>query len=100
MTAEAKKFERTMQLPEVLDLNAAAPFAGELLSYRGNDLVADGSHVQRIGGQAVQVLLSAVMTWQQDGFSLRIVEPSAALKEVVDLLGIPEGELLNKETAA
>jgi chemotaxis protein CheX len=70
------------------------------LSYRGNDLQVDGAQVQRIGGQVVQVLLSARMTWQQDGLNLRVVKPSAAFAEVVELLGIGEGELLDKEVVA
>ena len=97
MSVEAQDFERTIQLPEVLDLNAATPLAGELLSYRGNDLVADASQVQRIGGQGAQVLLSAAATWRQDGFKLRVVKPSAAFRDVIELLGIGEGELLDKE---
>jgi chemotaxis protein CheX len=94
------QFERTLQLPEVLDLNAAAPLAGELLSYRGGDLAADASRVQRIGGQAIQVLMSARMSWEQDGMKLRIVNPSAAFTSVVELLGIAEGELLEKGEGA
>jgi len=94
------RFERTLQLPDVLDLNAAAPLAGELLSYRGNDLLADASRVQRIGGQAIQVLMSARMTWEQDGMKMRVVKPSPAFKDVVELLGIGDGELLDKEKMA
>jgi chemotaxis protein CheX len=97
MADKVRKFERTLQLPEVLDLNAAAPLAGELLSYRGNDLMADASQVKRLGAQAVQVLMSARMAWDQDGMRLRIVQPSAAFKDVVELLGIADGELLDKE---
>jgi chemotaxis protein CheX len=89
-----------LQLPEVLDVNAAAPLAGELLSYRGNDLLADASRVQRVGGQAIQVLMSARMTWEQDGMKLKLVKPSAALRDVVGALGIGDGELLDKEDMA
>jgi chemotaxis protein CheX len=97
VSVEPDNFERTLQLPEVLDLNAATPLAGELLSFRGNDLAADASQVQRIGAQGVQVLLSAVATWRQDGFKLRVVKPSAAFRDVIESLGISEGELLDKE---
>ena len=100
MASPPTRFERTLQLPEVLDVNAAAPLAGELLSYRGNDLLADASRVQRVGGQAIQVLMSARMTWEQDGMKLRVVKPSAAFKDVVELLGIGDGKLLDKEQIA
>ena len=97
MSDKARTFERTLQLPEVLDLNAAAPLAGELLTYRGTDLMADASQVKRLGGQAVQVLMSARMTWDQDGSRLRVVNPSQTFRDVVELLGIGDGELLDKE---
>jgi chemotaxis protein CheX len=86
-----------LQLPEVLDMNAAAPLAGELVTYRGNDLQADASQVQRIGGQGVQVLLSALATWQHDGFKFSVVQPSAVFKDVIEVLGINHGELLGRE---
>jgi chemotaxis protein CheX len=96
----ARRFQRTLQLPEVLDVNATAPLAGELLSYRGNDLLADASRVQRVGGQAIQVLMSARMTWERDGMKLRVVNPSPAFRDVVGVLGIGDGELLDKEEVA
>jgi chemotaxis protein CheX len=100
MANTAARFERTLQLPEVLDVNAAGPLVGELLSYRGNDLLADASRVQRIGGQAIQVLMSARMTWGQDGMKFKVVNPSPAFKDVVEVLGIGDGELLDKEDVA
>jgi len=97
VSAIPQTLERTLQLPEVLDMNAAAPLAGELVTYRGNDLQVDASQVHRIGGQGVQVLLSALATWQQDGFNVSVVKPSAAFRDVIEVLGINEGELLGKE---
>ena len=94
MSAIANALERTVQLPPVMDLNAAAPLAGDLLTYRGNDLLADASQVERIGGQGVQVLLSALATWREDGSKFKVVNPSPAFKEAIELLGINEPELL------
>jgi chemotaxis protein CheX len=96
MTTATGKYERTLVLPEVLDMNAATPLAGELLSYRGTDLAADASRVQRIGAQAIQVLMSARMTWEQEGMKLTVVNPSPAFTGAVELLGIGDGELLDK----
>jgi chemotaxis protein CheX len=96
VSTKSQRFERILQLPEVLDMNAAVPLAGELLTYRGNDLQADASQVQRIGGQGIQVLLSALATWQQDGFKFSVVNPSAVFTDIVGLLGINESELLGK----
>lgn len=93
MSATANAFERTLQLPEVMDLNAATPLAGELLTFRGSDLLVDASQVKRLGGQGIQLLLSALSTWRDDGLKLRVLDPSQAFKDVIQLLGIDELEL-------
>ena len=83
----------TLQLPEVVDLNGLQQLAGELLSFRGSDLLADASQVRRIGGQGIQVLLSAVATWREDGLKLRVDSPSQAFNDAIDVLGIDRAEL-------
>ena len=100
MEKAAPRPERTLQLPQLLDVNAAAPLVGELLSRRGTDVLADASRVQRVGVQAIQVLMSARMTWERDGMKLKVVRPSPAFKDVVELLGIGDGELLDGEEMA
>ena len=42
-----------------LDLSAAGPLAASLLRRRGSPLALDGSAVERLGGQCLQVLLAA-----------------------------------------
>ena len=54
-----------VELPEVLDLKAATPLAVEFLAFRGKPLQFDGARVQRLGGQCLQVLLSAAKTWKR-----------------------------------
>lgn len=83
----------TMQLPEVIDLNGLQQLAGEFLSFRGNDLLADASQVRRIGGQGIQVILSALATWREDGMKLRVGSPSKAFNDAIDVLGIDRAEL-------
>jgi chemotaxis protein CheX len=78
----------TLQLPEVLDLKAAAPLLGDLLAMRGRDVSLDASQVRRIGGQCLQVLLSATATWKADAASLEIVNPSPEFAEALELLGV------------
>jgi chemotaxis protein CheX len=97
MAAKPRQSKRTLQLPEVLDLNAAAPVAAQFLSHRGNDLLVDASQVRRIGGQGFQVLLSARKTWQHEGLTMRVTKPSAAFREGIELLGIFAGALLDEE---
>jgi chemotaxis protein CheX len=85
----AKKATRKrLQLPEVLDLTAAAPLAQSFLSYRGAELSVDASRVRRVGAQCLQVLLAAAVTWSADGLRLRLEKPTEEFLEGSRLLGI------------
>jgi chemotaxis protein CheX len=90
---------RTVQLPEVLDLNAVEALVTEFLSHRGNELAVDASQVQRMTGQGLQVLLSAGRTWREDGQTIRIVEPSEAFTERSELFGLAGSDWLAGEAA-
>lgn len=78
-----------VRLGQVLDLNAAAPLAHELLALRGRDLEVDASAVERLGAQCVQVLLSARATWDADGAAFAVVSPSSEFTSTLALLGAP-----------
>jgi len=83
-----KTARKRLQLPEVLDLTAAAPLAQSFLSHRGAELSVDASRVQRVGTQCLQVLLAAAATWKMDGVRLCLVNPTAEFLESGRLLGI------------
>lgn len=85
--------EEHIALPEVLDLVAAKPLAETLLSMRGSDLRIDASQVTRIGGQCLQVLLSAVSTWRADHAILKFTTPSAEFIGGLKLLGVDPSTL-------
>ena len=74
-------------LPPILDLRAAGPLAAELLGRRGKPIVLDGAGVERLGGQCLQVLLSARATWAADGQPFRIDRPSTAFTDTLGALG-------------
>ena len=76
-----------LMLPEMLDLRAAAPLAAELTARRGLDTELDASRVRKLGGQCLQVLLSAHACWQAEGRRFRVVAPSSDFTEGVALLG-------------
>lgn len=78
---------KVMQLAEVMDLNEAAPLAARLCALRGRPLNLDASHVQRLGGLCLQVLLSARATWATDNVAIGIMNPSAAFEEAMALFG-------------
>lgn len=78
---------QTVTLGDALDMIAAGPLVRELLSHRGRPLAVDASGVRRLGGQCLQVLLSAQATWSADGQPFEIVEPSPEFAESLVLMG-------------
>jgi chemotaxis protein CheX len=87
----------TFALAEVLDLKAAAPLASSLLTHRGHELAIDTSRVRRLGGQCLQILLSAQSTWQADEVSLEFINPSSEFIEALESFGISPEKLLDQE---
>jgi chemotaxis protein CheX len=85
---------KSLVLPNILDLKAAVPLTEGLLSMRGSDLVIDASKVERIGGQCLQVLVSAVSTWHADGLAMDFTEPSEFFSEGLAALGMKLDDLL------
>ena len=87
MTSPDEAFPSRVILPEVMDLRAAGPLADQLKALSGADVEIDGSQVRRLGGQCLQVLLSAQATWEARGGSLRFVSLSPELLEGLTLMG-------------
>jgi len=74
-------------LGDSLDMTAAGPLHKELLSRRGKPVTLDASQVRRVGGQCLQVLLSAQATWAADGADFQIVDPSTEFADGLALMG-------------
>ena len=74
-------------LADVLDLRAAAPLAAELTVLRGQKVEVDASRVHRLGGQCLQVLLSARSFWNDEGIPFRVVTPSQDFMDGLALMG-------------
>ena len=79
---------RTLELPEALDLTAAAPLAEDLIKRLGEPLTIDASRVQRLGASCFQVLLSAQRTWKTNGLALTLMGCSERFAEDSRLLGV------------
>lgn len=94
---EASGPEESLRLPECLDLPAATPLFRTLLERRGRPVVLDGSSVQQLGAQCVQVLLSAKRTWGAEGIPLSIVNCAPRMIEDLKLLGIDSTTLTTGE---
>ena len=86
-----------VELPQVLDLTAAAPLTEQLLSFRGFDLSVDASRVTRLGGQCLQVLLSCAATWKADGAKLELVGESEEFVEALQQFGITPAMFATRE---
>jgi chemotaxis protein CheX len=94
-TGNATTPERTLELPEALDLPAAKPLAESFLELRGANLVIDASKVQRLGASCLQVLLSAARTWHAEGASLSLAQASPRFIDDLRLLGFTPETFLN-----
>jgi chemotaxis protein CheX len=77
-----------ISLPPVMDITAAAPLTNEFLLHRGKDVTIDASAVERVGGQCLQVLLSAAATWSHDGMELDLATPSTNFTEALETAGL------------
>jgi chemotaxis protein CheX len=84
-----------LELPPALDLNAAGPLVEALQKHLGEELVIDGSKVQRMGASCLQVLLAAARTWANDGVSLALDNPTPRLVEDLRLLGFDATNFLD-----
>jgi chemotaxis protein CheX len=86
-----------LQLPAILDLKAAGKLAAAFLARRGMDVTVGAGEVQRLGGQCLQVLLSAQASWREDQHSMRFEAPSADLRSALELFGIAPDPLFQQE---
>ena len=77
-----------ISLPPLMGITAAAPLTNEFLLCRGKDVTIDASAVERVGGQCLQVLLSAAATWAHDGMELDFVNPSTNFTEALETAGL------------
>jgi chemotaxis protein CheX len=81
-------------LPECIDFSAANQIKEALLARRGSPLAVDAGQVRRTGMQAVQILIAAAKTWQRDGHSYAITNPTAEFLETIALVGLSREHLL------
>ncbi len=89
-----------LKLPAILDLKAAAPLAAAFLARRGGDIIVDAGEVQRLGGQCLQVLLAAQMSWREDLNSMHVQAPSADFLLALELFGVTPDHLFQEESVA
>jgi chemotaxis protein CheX len=88
---------QVLQLPPVLDLNAAAPLQEKLLVLRGVDLVLDAGLVERAGGQCLQVLVAARQAWVRDARQISLSAVSDAFLNSLRQMGLGVDHLTTQE---
>jgi chemotaxis protein CheX len=82
-------------LPERLEGAALTDLRTAVLALRGADLDLGGADVARLNGMGLELILSAFRTWREDGFRLRLIDPSPCLLETfvrLDLQATLQGE--------
>ncbi|OYV40162.1 MAG: hypothetical protein B7Z81_02395 [Acidocella sp. 20-61-6] len=100
MTEIAQSPAGGLILPSVLDLVAASDLLAAFQSHRGHPLEVDGSDVQRLGGQCLQVLLAARAAWAADDQTFMLENFSDEFMATLDLLGVtPQALTYRKELA-
>jgi chemotaxis protein CheX len=90
----------TITLDPVLDLKATTPLAESFLACRGTDLAVDAGQVERLGAQSLQVILSAITTWQADGHTIEFKQPSDAFVDGLHLFGFDAEQILKPQRTA
>jgi chemotaxis protein CheX len=88
-----ENFETGLELPPVLDLVAASALLEAFLTRRGQALTVNGSDVERLGGQCLQVMLAARAAWAADGQELVLENCSEDFAAALELLGVTEQKL-------
>jgi len=97
MKKPSKAAAKKLALGETLDLPAAIPLAAKILKLRGKVLRIDASNVAHLGGQCLQVLLSAAQTWRADDVALTLRDPSPEFLQNLALFGIAQDALSTGE---
>lgn len=81
-------------LPEALDSLSAGGIKELLLARRGSPIVVDAGQVRRTGMQVMQILISAAQTWQADGQSYVVKNPTQEFLDTIALVGLSREQLL------
>jgi chemotaxis protein CheX len=95
--AAARALSMEVLLPETLDSSSATVIRDQLLACRGAPLVVDAGQVRRTGMQAVQILIAAARTWQAEGQSYVVTNPTSEFLDTLALVGLSRKHLLVEE---
>jgi len=82
--------DMSQSLPATIDAAAAHDLKAKLEEslLAGSDLALDGAGVERVGTQAIQVLLAAAGSFAAEGRAFSLAHPSATLSQAFEDLGL------------
>lgn len=83
----------SLTLPASLDTRAAPALHEALMGFDGQALTLDGSQVESLGGQCLQILLAAQDAWTKQETPFVIENPSEALTAQWTAFGAPLHQL-------
>eukprot|EP01037_Dinobryon_pediforme_P016508 gene16508-16686_t len=87
MIDTGEKAPAIIELRGVLNVTAALPTAKQFIEHRGRDIFVDGANVQHLGGQGLQILLSALRTWTEDVLAMTMtvltVDDSRTMRDML-----------------
>ncbi|MCA3695029.1 STAS domain-containing protein [Aquidulcibacter sp.] len=83
----------SFMLPASLDTRAAPALHEALMGFDGQPLTLDGSQVESLGGQCLQILLAAHEVWAKHETPFAIENPSDALAAQWSAFGAPLHQL-------
>jgi chemotaxis protein CheX len=84
-------------LPDTLDLRAAGTLTASLLAARGGAVKLDASRVHSVGAQCMQVIFSARQSWDREGQSISIVNPTTEFLDAIAVAGLSVDNILEGE---
>ena len=85
---------KKVSLAPKLDTAASAALGTTLIEAQGDDLVLDGSAVQMIGGQCLELLLTAAVIWKRSGHTIELENLSDEMTDDLGRFGVTPDQLL------
>jgi anti-anti-sigma factor len=91
MKAASRQRAKALALPAILDIGNAVELMDTLVAALEQSPVLrlNGSKTEQVSTPGVQVLLAASQSAQSGGGKLVLADPSQALREAFDALGLP-----------
>lgn len=85
---------KQLNLAARLDTAASADLRNEILACESEDLVFDGSAVEQLGGQCLELLMSVGVLWKAAGHAVSLEDPSPQMIDDLARFGLDPDTVL------